>query len=240
MRNVRIVTFTSGANPTSITDSSSTSNTQPTSLTYNRSNSTSSAFPRSTINLEQELSPDLAAQIHRLKSINVATTDANDANQTPRAVLVPARTISGSSTSSTSSVGSTSKLKSSSLIDPTTIGFTAKTSQANIVFQLPPSTNSTTGGDEQTTTTNSNNTSGLIRQNRIQHLNLFSSNTNPRSQSPTALSTQATVNRLLQQCQIRAALNSSTAQASSSTTLNEQLTSSSSSPPPPPPSSSTT
>lgn len=237
MRNVRIVTFKSGANPpTNITDSSP--NAQPTSLTYNRSNSTSAVFPRSTINNEQDLLPEIAAQIHRLTSTNPASTDANDINQTSRALLVPARTVSGSSTSS---VGSTSKLKSSSFIDTTTMGFPAKTSQANIVFQLPSSTNTTTGGDEQTMiTTNNNNASGLIRQNRIQHLNLFSSNNNPRSQSPTTISAQATVNRLLQQCQIRAALNSSTAQASSSITNNEQLTSSSSSPPPPPPPSSST
>lgn len=126
------------------------------------------------------------------------------------------------------------------MIDPSTLGFTAKTSQANIVFQIPSSTTTTTGGDEQTTTTT--NASGLIRQNLIQHLNLIS-NINQRSQSPTAISNQTTVNRLLQQCQIRAALNSSTAQVSSGTTNSEQLTpstSSSSPPPPPPPSSSTT
>jgi hypothetical protein len=127
---------------------------------------------------------------------------------------------------------------SSSLIDPT-LAFTTKASQANIVFQLPSSsTVTTTGGDEQTTT----NSSGLTRQNLMQHLNLISSNMNQRAQSPTTISNTANaiaVNRLLQQYHIRtaAAPNSSTltTQISSGQTNNEQISSSS----PPPPSSTT-
>jgi len=226
-------------------DTTTTTNTQQTPLqstniTYNRTNSSTSSFPRSTINIEQDISPDLAAQLHRIKSLNVPNTDTNDPTQTPRAVLVPARTISGSSTSSASSVGATSKMKSSSssLIDPT-LSFTTKSSQANIVFQLPSSsTVTTTGGDEQTIT----NSSGLTRQNLMQHLNLISSNINQRAQSPTTISNTANaiaVNRLLQQYHIRttAAPNSSTltTQISSGQTNNEQISSSS----PPPPSSTT-
>jgi hypothetical protein len=73
----------------------------------------------------------------------------------------------------------------------------------------------------------------------MQHLNLISSNLNQRSQSPTTISNPTTVNRLLQQYQIRAALNASTStsQSASGQTNNEQISSSS---PPPPPSSSTT
>jgi len=223
-------------------DTTTTTNTQQTPLqstniTYNRTNSSTSSFPRSTINIDQDISPDLA---HRIKSYNVPNTDTNDPTQTPRAVLVPARTISGSSTSSASSVGATSKMKSSSssLIDPT-LSFTTKTSQANIVFQLPSSsTVTTTGGDEQPIT----NSSGLTRQNLMQHLNLISSNINQRAQSPTTISNTANaiaVNRLLQQYHIRttAAPNSSplTTQISSGQTNNEQISSSS----PPPPSSTT-
>ncbi|CAF5121076.1 unnamed protein product, partial [Rotaria socialis] len=78
----------------------------------------------------------------------------------------PARTIPGASASS---IGPTSKIKSSSIMDPATLGFTAKTSQANIVFQLPSTT--ATGSDEQSTT----HSSSLTRQNLLQHLNLISS-----------------------------------------------------------------
>jgi len=78
----------------------------------------------------------------------------------------------------------------------------------------------------------------------MQHLNLISPNLNQRSQSPTTISNSTnsiSVNRLLQQYQIRAALNSSTstAQLSSGQINNEQI-SSSSPPPPRPPSSSAT
>ena len=73
----------------------------------------------------------------------------------------------------------------------------------------------------------------------MQHLNLISSNLHQRSQSPTTISNPTTVNRLLQQYQIRAALNSSTSttQVSAAQPNNEQI-SSSPPPPPPPPSSS--
>ncbi|CAF4903729.1 unnamed protein product, partial [Rotaria sp. Silwood1] len=250
VRNVRILTFTPGTNPTTGIADTTTTNTQQTpiqstNITYNRSNSSASSFSRSTINIDQDISPDLAAQVHRIKSFNVTNTDPNDTTQTPRAVLVPARTISSSSTSSTSSVGSTSKIKSSSLIDPTTLGFTTKTSQANIVFQLPSSTSTTsttttTGGDEQITT-------NLVRQNLLQHLNLISSNMNQRAQSPTTISNATnsiTVNRFLQQYQLRpaATLNSSTSttQISSGQMNNEQISSSSTPPPPPSSSSSST
>lgn len=211
--------------------------TQTTNITYNRANSATASFPRSTINIDQDISPDLAAQVHRIKSFNVTNTDPNDTTQTPRAVLVPARTIPGASTSSASSVGSTSKLKSSSILDPTTLSFTTKTSQPNIVFQLPSST--TSGGDEQSAT----NSSNITRQNLLQHLNIISSNMNQRAQSPATISNPTnaiTVNRFLQQYQIRTAaqLNSSTAtaQISSGPLNNEQIASSS--PPPPAPSAS--
>ncbi|CAF3857786.1 unnamed protein product [Rotaria sp. Silwood2] len=245
VRNVRILTFTPGTNPTTGIADTTTTNTQQTpiqstNITYNRAGSSTSSFQRSTINIDQDISPDLAAHVHRIKSFNVTNTDPNDTTQTPRAVLVPARTISGSSTSSASSVGSTSKIKSSSLIDSATLGFTTKTSQANIVFQLPSSTSTTIGGDEQTTM----NSSNLARHNLLQHLNLIQSTMNQRAQSPTTISSTTnsiTFNRLLQQCQIRTAatLNSSTSatQISSGQTNNEQI-SSSSPPPPPPPSAS--
>ncbi|CAF2971564.1 unnamed protein product [Rotaria sp. Silwood2] len=245
VRNVRILTFTPGTNPTTGIADTTTTNTQQTpiqstNITYNRAGSSTSSFQRSTINIDQDISPDLAAHVHRIKSFNVTNTDPNDTTQTPRAVLVPARTISGSSTSSASSVGSTSKIKSSSLIDSATLGFTTKTSQANIVFQLPSSTSTTIGGDEQTTM----NSSNLARHNLLQHLNLIQSTMNQRAQSPTTISSTTnsiTFNRLLQQCQIRTAatLNSSTSatQISSGQPNNEQI-SSSSPPPPPPPSAS--
>lgn len=78
----------------------------------------------------------------------------------------------------------------------------------------------------------------------MQHFNLITSNLNQRSQSPTTNSNPTnspSVNRFLQQYQIRAALNNSltstsTAQISSGQLNNEQI--SSSSPPPRPPSSS--
>ncbi|CAF0886684.1 unnamed protein product [Rotaria sordida] len=237
VRNVRILTFTPGTNPTTgiadtITTNTQQSPIQSTNITYNRANSSASSFPRSTINIDQDISSDLAAQVHRIKSFNVTNTDPNDATQTPRAVLVPARTISGSSTSS---VGSTSKIKPSSLIDPTTLGFTTKTSQANIVFQLPSSTSTTTIGSDEQTITNSSN---VTRQNLLQHLNVISSNMNQRAQSPTTISNTTnpiTFNRLLQQYQIRpaATLNSSTSttQISSGQMINEQILSSSSPPP---------
>ena len=91
------------------------------------------------------------------------------------------------------------------------------------------------GGDDQTTTTNS---SGLTRQNLLQHLNIVQTTLNQRSQSPTTITNNpATVNRILQQYQLRAALNSS-GQLSSGQLNNEQIASPS--PPPQPPSSSTT
>ncbi|CAF3943631.1 unnamed protein product [Rotaria magnacalcarata] len=242
VRNVRILTFTPGTNPTTgVADTTTTTTTntqqtpiQSTNITYNRTNSSTASFPRSTINIDQDISPDIAAHVHRIKSFNVTNTDPNDTTPTPRAVLVPARTIPGASASS---IGPTSKIKSSSIMDPGTLGFTTKTSQANIVFQLPST--ATTRSDEQSTT----HSSSLTRQNLLQHLNLISSSMNHRAQSPTTISNATnsiTVNRLLQQYHIRAAatLNSSTSttQLSSGQMNNEQI--SSSSPTAPPPSSS--
>ncbi|CAF5000406.1 unnamed protein product, partial [Rotaria socialis] len=137
VRNVRILTFTPGTNPTTgvadtTTTTTTTTNTQQTpiqstNITYNRTNSSAASFPRSTINIDQDISSDIAAHVHRIKSFNVTNTDPNDPTPTPRAVLVPARTIPGASASS---IGPTSKIKSSSIMDPATLGFTAKTSQA--------------------------------------------------------------------------------------------------------------
>ncbi|UJR37798.1 hypothetical protein I4U23_030489 [Adineta vaga] len=248
VRNVRILTFTPGTNSTTgIGDTTTTTTTanssqtplQTTNITYNRTNSNSTSFQRSTTNLDQDISPDLAAQIQRLKSFNVTNTDPNDPNQTPRAVLVPARTISGSSTPSSATIGATAKIKSTSLIDPTTLGLTGKTSQANFVLQLPSIT-TTSSGDDQTAM----NASGLIRQNLMQQLNLRPSSINQRAQSPTTISNATnsmTVNRFVPQFHIRttATLNSSpstTTHISTGQPINEQIASAS--PPPPPPTSS--
>ena len=221
---------------------------QTNSVTFNRSNSSTSPFARSTINIDQDISPDLAAQLHRIKSLSSPVTDPTDSSHTPRAVLVPARTMSGStSVIQTSAVGSTPKVKSASSIDPTTLSLTAKPSQGSIVFQLPPST-SIVAGDEQSGT----NSPSLTRQNLLQHLNFISSSINPRPQSPTTTTIPGThntsaVSRLLQQYQqIRAAAAAAaaaapgTTPASTTTTLSAQLNNeqASSSPPPPPASSS--
>ena len=243
LRNVRIVTFTPGTSPSTNLSDSTTVNTQQTpmqsaNITYNRANSATATFSRSTINHDQDISPDLAAQLQRLKAISgMSNSDTNESTPTPRALFIPAQTISSSSASSVSSINSTSKLKSSAIIDPSTLGLTTKTSQANIVFQLP----SSTGGDDQSNSTT--NSTGLPRQNLVQHINFIPSTLNQRSQSPTAT---AAIARFLQQCQIRTAANPSNTQISSiRQAANEQQTSSSSSsssppPPPAPPSSSTT
>jgi hypothetical protein len=246
VRNVRILTFTPGVNSTTgmadTTTTTTTNNPQTASITYNRTNSSSSAIPRSTISIDQDISPDIAAQIQRLKSFNATNVDPNDSTQTPRAVLVPARTISGSSAPSMSSFGGTSKIKASSLIDPAALGFTAKTSQASIVFQLPSATTTTTGGDDQTTI----NSTGITRQNLMQHLSLMAPNMNQRANSPTTVSNTVnavTINRILQQYHNRTGsaavlnpLSSAAAQGLSGQATNEQI--SSSSPPPPPPAAS--
>lgn len=206
VRNVRILTLTTGANPTAaIADATSAGNTQqasgqPTKITYNRANSNTTSFPRSQATIDQDIPPDLAAHLHRIKSFSAANTDPNDSSQTPRAVLVPARTIPGASPSSASAAA---KLKSGSSIDPSTLSFSAKPSQTNIVFQLPPSTPSAASGgaDEQST----NFASGFTRQMLMQHFNIIPSNNNPRSQSPTTLAgnTQNNIglSRLLQHLQ---------------------------------------